>query len=545
MSFRRFLAVACMALLACVSPARVTPPTMVPLPKSPPAAASRGDEVLIKQGVLQGAADGRTFAFRGIPYALAPVGDRRWRPPSPPEAWSGTRSARTYGSVCPQLKAGSVIGDEDCLFLNVWTPERSANQLPVMVFLHGGFNLVGGSSLDSGGDSQLEGRYLAEHGPAIVVTLNYRLGVLGFLALHSLSAESPQHRAGNYGLLDQIAALRWVKDNIAAFGGDPERVLLFGESAGAIDTSALLVSPLARGLFSRALLESGFVLGFPAEQVEGAGQALPRTVGCGGTAEIRCLREKPFDTLVRAMPSAISSGLILAVVADGEVVPRSPLEAIRAGQQAHVPIVVGSNADEFSTLMLHEPPRTPLASQADLASEVRVAIRERPEAILARYPAAAYGSARAAYVALRTDQAFSCPTRRVLRALVAGQTEPAFRYVFSRVRERGPLRQFGAGHALEIPFVFHTFLPGAATDADLDLSDHVVASWTQFAAIGDPSARGVRWPRYDAATDPYVRLDDPVRVEAGFRSAECDDWDLAGPSSLPAGGNVAPRRLAL
>ncbi len=476
--------------------------------------------------------EGGAVAFRGIPYAAPPTGARRWRPPEPPAPWTGVRSAEAYGAICPQPKGGNshapVVGDEDCLFLNVWTPvHRPAGTMPVMVFVHGGSNLWGGSSTAAGEDSRLEGRYLAEHGPAVVVTLNYRLGALGFLALAALSSESPDHVSGNYGLLDQIAALRWVQENAAAFGGDASRVLLFGESAGAIDTSALLLSPLARGLFSRALLQSGFLKGVDAGKAEATGEAFPSALGCA-RGDLACLRARPFTEVVAALPEALGSGagVTLAITLDDHVVPRRPLEAARSGRHNHMPIVMGTNTDEYSTLLAFHRPHRPLASEADLDDEIRLQFPRNAAAVSAHYPASAYASPRAAYIALWTDTSFTCRVRRALRAFAAGQQEPVYRYVYAHARDRA-LRFLGAGHAMEIPFVFHTFLPGGPTDVELGFSDDIVTAWTHFAATGVPGTAASPWPRFRPDSDPYVRLDVVPRVESGFRSAECDFWDAA------------------
>jgi len=494
-------------------------------------AAQPRDRVTVTQGVLQGVVEGGAVAFRGIPYAAPPTGTRRWRPPEPPPRWSGVRSAEAYGAICPQPKMGNprapVVGEEDCLYLNVWTPaHRPAAPLPVMVFVHGGSNLWGGSSKDTGEDSRLDGRYLAEHGPAVVVTLNYRLGALGFLALAALSAESPDHVSGNYGLLDQIAALRWVHENVAAFGGDTSRVMLFGESAGAIDTSALLVSPLTRGLFSRALMQSGVLKGMDAEKAEASGAAFPDALGCGA-GDLACLRARPADELVAALPKAFGggAGVTLPIVLDDHVVPRRPIEAMRAGRHNHMPIVMGTNTDEYSDLIAFHAPQNRLTSEDVLADELRRQFPRHAAAVIAHYPTSSYPTPRAAYIAVWTDTAFTCPIRRALRALAQGQEEPVYRYVYAHVRERGPARFLGAGHAMEIPFVFHTFLPGGPTSIELDFSDDIVTAWTRFAATGVPGTAGGPWPRFRADSDPYVRLDVVSRVESGFRSAECDFWD--------------------
>jgi para-nitrobenzyl esterase len=233
--------------------------------------------------------------------------------------------------------------------------------------------------------------------------------------------------------------------------------------------------------------------------------------------------------VVAALPRAFggAAGVTLPIVLDGHVVPHRPLEAARSGHHNHMPIVMGTNTDEYSTLLAFHAPRKPIATEDDLVDEIRRQLPRRAAAIIARYPASAYPSPRAAYIALWTDVSFTCPVRRALRAFAEGQQEPVYRYVYAHARERGPVRNLGAGHAMEIPFVFHTFLPGGPTDIELGFSDDIVAAWTHFAATGVPGTATSPWPRFRADADPYVRLDVVPGVESGFRSAECDFWDAA------------------
>ena len=273
----------------------------VPGTECPAAGAAEPGLVPTSSGWVRGSTtDTGTWSFRGIPYAAAPVGDLRFRPPAPAACAPTEIAATDFGAMCPQFEGeeegiatGRIVGDEDCLTLNVWTPpdygERTS-ALPVLFFIHGGGNTAGSSSKRVGGQAMYDGERLAASNEAVVVTINYRLGPLGYLTLPSLAAESEHASAGNYGLLDQIAALAWVRDNIGAFGGDPARVLVFGESGGAVDTCMMVATPLAAGLFSAALMESGACAAQSGAERQSQGAELAAAAGCDGADEVACLR---------------------------------------------------------------------------------------------------------------------------------------------------------------------------------------------------------------------------------------------------------------
>ncbi len=314
--------------------------------------------------------DVEIWVFRGVPYAAPPVGDLRWKPPQPVQSWSKPRACTSFGPSCPQPGQGGsfyidvlAVGstDEDCLYLNVWSPAESSDErLPVMVWIHGGSFETGSGSM-----AIYDGRNLAARG-VVVVTINYRLGPFGFLAHPSLSAESPHGVSGNYGLLDQIAALEWIQRNIAGFGGDPGNVTVFGESAGAISILDLLVSPLASGLFHRAISQSGILLddGFGVsttgtlEQGESAGEAFAARLGVSDSSDaLARLRTKTADELLAAMTAVapgtalLEQGLVWKPVADGYVLPDRPSRLWAAGERHNVPLLIGSNADEGNTFL--------------------------------------------------------------------------------------------------------------------------------------------------------------------------------------------------
>lgn len=480
--------------------------------------------VVTDRGAVRGERSGGTYAFKGIPYAAPPVGALRWRAPEDAVCWDGIRSATDYGPACPQLDEGAVIGAEDCLTLNVWTPTTTPADggLPVMVFIHGGGNAQGTSS-----QPIYDGRRLAEAG-VVLVTFNYRLGPLGFLAHSALAAESAAGASGNYGILDQIAVLRWVQRNAHAFGGDPGRVTIFGESAGAVDTCVLLASPLAAGLFHRALMESGACLG---GNLQGAGRTAERYVAaspCAGVGDIAaCLRGLDAETALRVLPASV--GVVSAgenqygPVVDGYVLPRAPIDQIAAGEHNHVPLIVGVNAEETG----QSAPRitSEVQYRAAVIAQFGPVLGER---ILARYPVEEYGSPRAALVAVTSDARFVCTARRSARTVAAHQQEAVYRYLFTQ-RLRGQAAALGAFHGLEVVFVFGTLgARGGITPSaeERALSDAMIGYWTRFAATGDPNGAGsTPWPVFDPQPDTHLVLGTPITSGAGIRAAQCNFWE--------------------
>jgi para-nitrobenzyl esterase len=476
------------------------------------------------RGAVRGVPDGATYAFQGVPYAAPPVGALRFRPPAAAACWDGERPATAFGPPCPQPAGGGVTGEEDCLYLNVWTPAAVTGDapLPVMVFIHGGGNVQG-----SPAQPVYNGRALAEHG-AVVVTVSYRLGALGFLTHPALAAESAQGVSGNYGLLDQIAALRWVQRNIGAFGGDPGRVLIFGESAGGVNVCALLAAPAAAGLFHRAVIQSG---GCPAPTrtaAERIGARVAAATGCATAADVAaCLRALPAADLVTAVPVDVGAVRLVPPEfgphVDGVVLPAAPLEAVRAGRHNRVPLIVGANADETSQMVGR------IATEDEYRAAVYALLGQSlGELVLVRYPVAEHGTPRGAFIAATSDARFICPARVVARTVADAQPEPVYRYFFTHALE-GPARALGAFHGLELAFVFGTLGTTSGyrpSDAERALAEALIGYWTRFAAAGDPNGAGaVPWPAYDPATDPYLQLDTPIAAGMGVRTAHCDFWE--------------------
>jgi para-nitrobenzyl esterase len=395
-----------------------------------------------------------------------------------------------------------------------------------MFFVHGGGNTSGSASART-----LDGQYLAGHEGVVVVNVSYRLGLLGFLAAPALDAESPQHVSGNYALLDQIAALQWVHRNAAAFGGNPERVLLFGESGGARDTCMLFASALSKGLFSAALMESGnceetrFLDKITTlEATEDRYAPIVAALRCSTARDVAaCLRAVTIDQLVGVVQAGLGAGWEPLPNVDGHVLPDLPMQLFRTGQHPnHVPFAIGTNADEFALKGLVAPP-IPDAS----AYQTRIANlfgAANAPSILEEYPAANYPSPTDAFVALWSDQHFTCPARRYARAIAGGQTEGVYRYFFTHAIQSNPSGK-GAVHGSELLFVFHNFGAIVPTVAESQLAIDIEGYWGRFAAAGNPNGQGaLSWPRYGAGDD-YLHLDLPMGPDRGVHTSLCDFWD--------------------
>ncbi|MEO6925207.1 MAG: carboxylesterase family protein [Rhodanobacter sp.] len=437
--------------------------------------------------------------FQGIPYAAPPVGALRWKPPQPVKPWSGVREARRFGSRCMQLP---LFGDmvfrsegmsEDCLYLNVWKPAHASNKLPVLVYFFGGGFVAG-----DGSEPRYDGASLASKG-IVTVTVNYRLGVFGFFALPALADESPQHAAGNYGLLDQVAALRWVRANIARFGGDPAQVTIAGESSGSIAVSALMTSPLAHGLFARAIGESGALIAPIAPvtlaTMEKSGQAFARKVGANSLAALRAL---PAETLLQATRSQHSDA---DADLDGWFLRVPPADTMAQGRQAQVPLLLGTNSQEdyFTTLLKKQPP-TPENYRAALQ---RLFGAQAARA-LALYPGSSEAQARQSATALASDFFIAHSTWRWMDLQRRHSRAPVYFYYFAQPR---PAKRHaasdeqldtGAVHSAEIEYALGNLDSNrvyAWTAADHRASTTMEGYFAQFIKTGNPNGAGLpHWP---------------------------------------------------
>ncbi|PTL81763.1 carboxylesterase family protein [Vitiosangium sp. GDMCC 1.1324] len=497
--------------------------------------------VATTQGPVQGLAyvDG-SAAFLGIPYAAPPTGPRRWRAPEPPEAWSAPREATRFGSACPQMEmfTGKRMEgtSEDCLTLNVWTPAlQPASPAPVMVFIHGGGFTMGSSSQE-----MYNGAALTRSG-VVVVSMNYRLGALGFLAHPALGAENPNHVSSNYGLMDQRRALEWVRDNIATFGGDPANVTVFGESAGAVSACMQMLSPQAKGLFHRVIAESGTCYltatplrdpGTPQEDsAEERGIRFASELGCTGEDVAACLRSKTPEQLLAASGAALDllkPHVGFAPVVDGDVVPAAPRQLLAEGRYARVPLLLGTNADEGSLFTI----RAKLDSPAQYEEAVRARSPEHAEELLRIYPVKDFASPHAAFDHLLRDALFLCPSRRLARTHVEhGQPVYTYHFTYAPKSFSGPFMNLGAAHAAELPFVFGAEKGRLSLGSDQEraLSSKIIGYWTRFATRADPNGSGAaEWPSYTRDGEPHLVLDlEPGRGER-LDQAHCDALEALG-----------------
>jgi para-nitrobenzyl esterase len=491
-------------------------------------------------GAVRGKMDGDVLSFLGIPYAAPPVGLLRFHAPEAPACWEGVRDATAYGNACVQnALTGGAFGNEDCLYLNVWTPAKSGPPRPVLFFVHGGALLFGSGSQDlffEGTGNLYRGQTLADERDVVVVTINYRLAELGFLAHPSLSNEDAHGSSGNYGTLDQIEALRWVKDNIAKFGGDPGRVMLFGESAGGLSTCLLMSSPLAKGLFSEALIESGGCSLGSREGRYTQGTAIVDAVGCTGAPDVpACLREKDVDKFRVAPPSGINMFLSDGDInsawnmpfgpnLDGYVFTEQPMQSLRNGHHSKVPLAVGSNGAEFEMFI----PKGTINNCIEYVAFLGAVFGGLADDVLKHYSCFDYPFPRWAAVDVGTDFMFTCPARRILRAALEGGTPAAYRYHYPHNYSNSPITLLRSFHASELPFVFRTFdaIGYEPTAGDVALSKAMGLYWTNLAASGDPNGGGAfPWPTYTSASDTALVLDDDLSTKSGIASNRCDFWD--------------------
>jgi len=488
-------------------------------------------------GDYQGNDRGNSWSFLGIRYAAAPNGPLRWRSPESPACPSGTVTANAYAPVCPQLDrdSGAPEGDEDCLALNVFTPKSTfpAGRKPVLVFIHGGGNVVGSAREEVvPGRLLYDGAALAEASGNVVVTLQYRLGPLGWLVHPALDAEAPDTRSGNYALEDLVAALKWVRRDIAAYGGNSDRVMIFGESAGGVNVCALLASPAAAGLFTSATIESGGCIADTRSTALTTGTTLADNVGCSTASDIpTCLRSKTAAELLMALPpqvSIVGSQAPYQPNVDGTLLPTAPLEAIRNGQHNRVPVVIGTNADETG----RDVPLTFSEAQYQLVLTSTFPNPVVRAQVANLYSSASFGSARRAYVALTSDLKFICPSRTIARALATAQTEPVYRYFFIEVPDAPASSVYGAVHGLELLYVFGVLdIQGySPTAAEQSLSTSMQGYWGGMAANGTPSAAGApAWTPYEAGRDNHLVFDAAaLAMSEGVNTARCDFWATFG-----------------
>lgn len=459
------------------------------------------------RGTVEGDALGAVSVFRSIPYAEPPVGPRRLRPPEAVAPWDGVRLAHDFGPPCPQPAGDEVVGDEDCLHVSIWTPDVSGRR-PVMVWIHGGYFVIGGSSNEG-----YDGGELARRGDVVVVSVQYRLGALGHMAHPALVGDG-YDGAGNYAFLDVIEALRWVQREIAAFGGDPDRVTIFGESAGGAQVCTAIVSPLARGLFHGAIIQSQACPTRSRDVAEVRGAELADALGCGPPeADVAgCLRAADARDFVAHQPDPQEFSDVERLttsyyaVIDGHLLPSSPRAIIAAGEHARVPVISLSDSEEAYLWESH------ITWELLEEATTRMGLSEAQRAAAAAYYQDTYSTARGygeshARVMAATDILVTCPESQLLRWLSAGQEEPVHRLLF----DFAPIG-FRAQHAGELVYLFqHTgtypasLVTGRPSDAFAERT--MLELWTTFARTGAPPA-SAGWPAFEPDTERYLRIGD-------------------------------------
>src|SRR5579864_2851157 len=475
------------------------------------ASAAVAQHVLTESGTISGIRANGVSVYKGIPFAAPPVADLRWRPPVHPAPWTGTRKADAFAPACMQVGV-SMPGEtppavsEDCLYLNIWTPAKTAHEhLPVIAWIYGGGYINGSAAMPL-----YWGDRLAQKG-VIVVTIAYRLGPLGFLALPELTRESPHHSSGNYGLLDQIAALQWIQRNIAAFGGDPKCVTIAGQSSGSISVSILMASPLAKGLFQRAIGESGGLF----EPLQLAPKFLFANAERDGEKYAVSLDAASLKDL-RRLPASLltgNAGGIVHPVIEPYVLPLSPYDAFASGLQNDVPVLIGSNADEARAIVdvTHD-------TAATFDSDLEHSVGQLPAALLAAYPHATDEEARQAQLGLERDLRFGWDMWAWARLQAGTGKSPIFYYSF---RQQPPFPAgsvyagWGASHFAELWYVFDHLdqSPWNWTTADRKLAEEMSSYWVNFARSGNPNGSDLPpWPGFTNEESKVQYLGDPITV---------------------------------
>ena len=503
--------------------------------------------VQVNTGTLAGKLEGNIGVFQGIPFAAPPVGNLRWREPQPAASWQGIRDATHTANACMQRTVGldtfiaplaaaygvpypmeSFKPSEDCLYLNVFSPWPFVHKgLPVMVWLHGGSNRAG-----TGGDESYNGSSLAAHG-VIVVTINYRLGVMGFLAHPALTAESPHHSSGNYGFLDQIAALQWVRQNIVKFGGDPGKVTLFGESAGSVDATTLMASPLVKGLFGRVIAESGPPFGLGPPQTLARAEKVGLVVGQAAAAAsanqataLEALRQMPAEQVAdlenRVLTERFKSFDPNGSVTDGWLLPQPPAKAFAAGKIQKVDLLAGLNGRELSAFRIGAAAAAKQSAKPAPKDSATAAVKKLADAANPLYGAwtdtavAMYLLQILVHVDVAVDHAsndmlMACPISAEV-TLAKGVGARGFVYRFDRAIPGKGEATLGAFHGLELPFVFNSFTSRSwrwlpFTETDRKLSAVMETYWTNFARSGDPNGPGLAtWKAWNGDEEPYLEF---------------------------------------
>ncbi|OFW58044.1 MAG: hypothetical protein A2V52_05480 [Actinobacteria bacterium RBG_19FT_COMBO_54_7] len=481
----------------------------------------------LDSGAISGSLDDNIWTYKGIPFAAPPIGELRWKEPQPVDPWQEVRACTAFGPACPQSRPAleaigaefSAVGSqsEDCLYLNVWTPAQSPEEgLPVMVWIHGG-------GFDAGSASQFmyDAHNLSNKG-VVVVTINYRLGAFGFMGHPMLSDESSHGASGNYGLMDQIAALEWVQRNIDVFGGDPGNVTIFGESAGGGSVCDLMASQLTGGLFQRAISESGGFLsmglatpgGGNLSSAEKTGEKMAQALGCDGADDVlACMRGKTTEEMLAAQDK--QGGVLEAQtwfpIVDGWVLIDKPQNVFAAGEQQKVPLLIGTNADEGTVL-------APSITAAQYKMMIAYIFGGKADEVSALFPIVG-DDANSALQRLLTEMAMAAPSK-FAAVCTADVDQPVYLYKFTMTSNDPRFARFGSFHSLEIPYVFGNMNKGtemALRPEDVALSEAMMNYWTNFAATGNPNGKGEpEWPAFTIENDRYQELGPTISTRNGY-----------------------------
>ncbi len=476
--------------------------------------------VKVDGGLISGSEAEGVRSYKGIPFAKPPVGDLRWKPPQTVTAWQGVRECTDYGPDCPQASyaQGSLFysaprkQSEDCLYLNVWTTAKPSEKRPVMVWIHGGALTRG-----SGATRTYDGTAFAKKG-VVLVTVNYRLGPLGYLAHPELTAESPNHSSGNYGVLDQLAALKWVQKNIAAFGGDPSRVTIFGESAGSWSVNILVGTPLAKGLFHRAIGESGGQFGpMTALKEDKKGSPSAEKIGAAfakacGADSLNALRQVPAEKIIEVFNNDAEGRKFRTVVnVDGWVLPDEIRNIFAQGKHNDVPVLIGSNANEMTSLTT---PALVPKTLADYRKRVEAQYGDLIKEFDAVYPVKSEADMASALLGSMRDGLFTLNMRTWARMTAKGRAK-AYLYLFSHVPPNPNSKYLGAYHAAEIAYVFNNLnrQNTLLQESDFKLADQMQNYWVNFATTGNPNGKGLpNWTAYNQNTEPYMDFGDAIQM---------------------------------
>ena len=479
------------------------------------------------------------YRFLGIPFAKAPVGDLRWKAPENPDNWQDILKTNEFAPACPQKEYqqgdSSYImrGDEDCLYLNIWTPDVNATNLPVLVFIHGGGNQQGSAYSVNSGTNLYDGENMAIRGNAVIVTIQYRLGPLGFLVHPGLEEENSNSKSGNYSIMDQILALKWVKNNIANFGGDNQKVMIFGESAGAVDVGNLLCTDYASGLFQRACMESGIpVIGLYADAKLRGIDYVNQYISSGSNSEkIEFMRSVEAMELVKNNTTPFEGGIVQpgwGAVKDDVIFNDYSFLTFQNGNFNNVPVIIGSNSEEAS---LSSPLTvSPAMVETLISAFVPQAYREEVRQL---YPPGNNNEeARISYVNFLSDMQFISTARKTAECIGANQEEPVWRYFFTYKHSIPQLEKFGSYHGMELFYVFNNWentLLGSGflfKDSDKAVQDNMLKYWIIFANTGNPNSSELEnWPEFKEGYGCYLDIKaDPDGTKCGIRKNETDFW---------------------